>query len=230
MTGPTGDGTSGGADAKRDAEALEPQAGSQASPGPTLFQASAAPTPGGRRWLLVGAVALIGGGALFAARALVKGAPPSASPAKPVVAPPTPVAVPEGETVKVPGGTFSMGSDDGDPDEKPITQVSVAAFELDATEVTIAAYRKCVAAGKCTEPDTGMYCNWRKAGARGPPRQLRRSRASDGVLRVRRPPAPDRGGVGVRRARHGRAQVPMGLGPPGGAALLERRGERPGQR
>jgi len=100
---------------------------------------------------------------------MMKGAPAPASTAKPSVTPPTPVAVPEGEMVKIPGGAFSMGSNDGDPDEKPITQVTVSAFELDATEVTVAAYKKCVAAGKCTEPDKGMYCNWRKEGRENHP-------------------------------------------------------------
>jgi formylglycine-generating enzyme required for sulfatase activity len=71
--------------------------------------------------------------------------------------------------VKVPGGTFAMGSEDGDPDEKPITRVAVSAFELDATEVTVGAYQKCVAAAKCAEPDTGMYCNWRKQGRENHP-------------------------------------------------------------
>ena len=66
--------------------------------------------------------------------------------------------------VTVPGGTFQMGSTDGDEDEKPVTAVTVAPFQLDLTEVTVAAYAKCVAAGTCTAPDTGMYCNWKKAG------------------------------------------------------------------
>ena len=77
---------------------------------------------------------------------------------------PRPLDVPEGTTVHVPGGTFMMGAEDGDPDEKPVSKITVAPFDLDTTEVTVAAYAKCVAAGKCTPPDTGMYCNWKKAG------------------------------------------------------------------
>ena len=40
------------------------------------------------------------------------------------------------------------------------------AFCLDRTEVTVAAYRACVDAGKCTEPDTeaGEACNWDSSG------------------------------------------------------------------
>src|SRR5258707_528885 len=38
--------------------------------------------------------------------------------------------------VWIPAGTFSMGSDDGQPDERPIHDVSVQGFWMDATEVT----------------------------------------------------------------------------------------------
>jgi formylglycine-generating enzyme required for sulfatase activity len=37
-------------------------------------------------------------------------------------------------------------------------------FKLDVTEVTVSAYAACVAAGTCTEPDTGGKCNWRVTG------------------------------------------------------------------
>ncbi len=74
------------------------------------------------------------------------------------------MAVPVGAMVDVPAGTFQMGSADGEPDEKPVATVSVAAFAIDVTEVSVGAFAGCVAAGKCTEPDTGMYCNWHKAG------------------------------------------------------------------
>jgi sulfatase modifying factor 1 len=38
--------------------------------------------------------------------------------------------------VRVPGGTFVMGRDDGPDDEKPAHEVTVAPFEMDETEVT----------------------------------------------------------------------------------------------
>ena len=57
--------------------------------------------------------------------------------------------------VRIEAGRFKMGSDDGEPDEKPIHEVEVAAFDLDRTEVTVADYRRCVAAKACTEPGTG---------------------------------------------------------------------------
>ena len=51
--------------------------------------------------------------------------------------------------VRIPAGTFRMGSEDGEPDEKPLHDVRVAAFEMDATEVTSGAYGACVVAGAC---------------------------------------------------------------------------------
>jgi serine/threonine-protein kinase len=54
--------------------------------------------------------------------------------------------------VKVPAGTFGMGSTSGAKDEAPVHSVSGAAFEMDRYEVTNARYRACEAAGKCTAP------------------------------------------------------------------------------
>jgi formylglycine-generating enzyme required for sulfatase activity len=54
--------------------------------------------------------------------------------------------------VHVPGGTFSMGSPNGvgDEDERPQHQVTLSDYCIDKTEVTVAAYRRCVASGTCT--------------------------------------------------------------------------------
>ena len=68
------------------------------------------------------------------------------------------------EWVRIAGGTFSMGSDDGDSDEKPVHPVTVSSFEMAKSEVTVGQYGACVRAGKCTAPDTGEYCNWGKTG------------------------------------------------------------------
>jgi formylglycine-generating enzyme len=48
-------------------------------------------------------------------------------------------AVPSG-MVLVPGGSFTMGSTDGDSDEKPVHTVAISAFYIGATEVTQAQY------------------------------------------------------------------------------------------
>jgi len=52
------------------------------------------------------------------------------------------------------GGTFVMGSDEGDQYSKPAHTVSLRPFFIDADEVTCEQYKKCVDAGKCTSPTT----------------------------------------------------------------------------
>ncbi len=69
------------------------------------------------------------------------------------------------EWVAIPGGMFMMGSDSGEPDERPVHQVTMPAFEMIRTEVTVAQYQACVDDGVCTEPDQcGSYYNWGVAG------------------------------------------------------------------
>ena len=80
----------------------------------------------------------------------------------------------------VPGGTFSMGSNDGYDDEQPIHDVTIDSFWIDKTEVTNNQYQLCVAAGTCEKPedngsdfngdkqpvvgvswdDADAYCSW----------------------------------------------------------------------
>jgi formylglycine-generating enzyme required for sulfatase activity len=75
---------------------------------------------------------------------------------------------PGSPTVPVPAATFMMGCNlavDPDPtcngSEKPCHEVAPAAFEVDQTEVTVAAYRACVDAGACSEVSTiSVLCNW----------------------------------------------------------------------
>lgn len=52
----------------------------------------------------------------------------------------------------MPGGTFMMGSPAsvGEAQEHPQHPVTVAAFRLDQTLITVNAYNECVRAGKCT--------------------------------------------------------------------------------
>lgn len=83
--------------------------------------------------------------------------------------------------VLIPAGSFTMGSNDGESDEKPPHQVSVEAFYMDKYEVTVAQYQKFLAANPAhqqptnwteqlqntTRPvvyvswnDAVAYCNW----------------------------------------------------------------------
>jgi iron(II)-dependent oxidoreductase len=47
---------------------------------------------------------------------------------------------------------------------QPVHAVTVGAFELTKTEVTVSQYAACVTAGACTAPATGNQCNWEVAG------------------------------------------------------------------
>jgi serine/threonine-protein kinase len=51
--------------------------------------------------------------------------------------------------VAVPTGEVLLGDDQGEPDERPARHQLVAGFALDRTEVTVADYARCVAAGRC---------------------------------------------------------------------------------
>jgi formylglycine-generating enzyme required for sulfatase activity len=72
------------------------------------------------------------------------------------------------EMTLVPAGSFLFGCNERidiecDNAERPGRQVTLAAFRIDRTEVTVAAYRACVRAGQCSMPDVGGYedsCNW----------------------------------------------------------------------
>jgi formylglycine-generating enzyme required for sulfatase activity/serine/threonine protein kinase len=71
--------------------------------------------------------------------------PPVAS-----IAPPPPPTCPTG-MITISGGKFFMGTDDKDaePSERPAHQVTLAPYCIDATEVTVAAYKACSDKGEC---------------------------------------------------------------------------------
>jgi formylglycine-generating enzyme required for sulfatase activity len=63
--------------------------------------------------------------------------------------------------VKIPGGNFMMGSHcDSSSSCNPAHSVNVAPFQLDVTEVTVAAFKACVDVGRCLVPPSERYCNW----------------------------------------------------------------------
>jgi formylglycine-generating enzyme required for sulfatase activity len=53
--------------------------------------------------------------------------------------------------VAVPGGTMTLGA--SDLSDNPPRSVTIASFEIDITEVTVAAYYDCVAAAACSRDD-----------------------------------------------------------------------------
>ena len=68
--------------------------------------------------------------------------PPSYSPQRPKVV----ALVLTNGMVWIPSGTFLMGSDDGQADERPVHEVSVDGFWIDQTEVTNEAFEQFVKA------------------------------------------------------------------------------------
>lgn len=71
------------------------------------------------------------------------------APSSPKPAEPPPPIVPG--MVWIPTGTFQMGSEEGESDEKPVHMETVQGFYLDRTEVTLAKYLACFRDGGCTE-------------------------------------------------------------------------------
>jgi formylglycine-generating enzyme required for sulfatase activity len=71
--------------------------------------------------------------------------------------------------IKIPAGSFSMGSTDdlAYENEKPVRLVHIKAFEISATEITVAQYRACVDKGVCDLEETdqadwgdSQHCNY----------------------------------------------------------------------
>ncbi len=75
--------------------------------------------------------------------------------AKPVPRGPGPAGL---DWVSLPGGTFTMGSDDG-TGLRP-ERVRVGPFQIARTPATVAQYARCVKAGACAPPGSGGRCNW----------------------------------------------------------------------
>jgi len=92
-----------------------------------------------------------------------------------------PSGIKGGEMVKVPAGEFTMGSNSGDSDEKPVHRVYLDEFYIDKYEVTNEQYNQCVNVGPCSpnekydgftapqQPVIGVnwnqantYCRWAK--------------------------------------------------------------------
>ena len=56
------------------------------------------------------------------------------------------------EMVLIPAGEFTMGSNNGNPDEKPVNKFNLDAFYIDKFEVSNLHYKLCVDASECTPP------------------------------------------------------------------------------
>ena len=71
---------------------------------------------------------------------------------------------PPTDMIDVPAGSFIRGCDDQDAhcdaDERPSHRVTLDAFFIDRTEVTVSAYRACVEDAACSVPGTEPDCNF----------------------------------------------------------------------
>jgi formylglycine-generating enzyme required for sulfatase activity len=73
------------------------------------------------------------------------------------------------EMVSIPGGTFTMGSLEL-PSPERLTVVTLSPYFMDRTEVSVAQYKACVKAGKCSVKGvTGAKCNWKASGKENHP-------------------------------------------------------------
>ena len=62
------------------------------------------------------------------------------------------------DMARIPAGSFEMGSEEADSDEKPVHTVNISEFWMDKYEVTNGKYKKCVDAGSCRAPsDSKSY-------------------------------------------------------------------------
>lgn len=71
--------------------------------------------------------------------------------------------------LRIDGGTFLMGVEDGYYQDKPVHEVHVASFYISKDLISVAQYGECVAERLCTEPQKGYYCNWGVPGAEAQP-------------------------------------------------------------
>lgn len=76
-------------------------------------------------------------------------------PARPAKPKPDPTRL---DWVEIAGGTYTMGSPDGDWDERP-RRVTVGRLQVARSEVTVAQYLACVEAGVCKRTEGGVHCN-----------------------------------------------------------------------
>ena len=70
--------------------------------------------------------------------------------------------------VRVPAGSFEMGSND-DEGEQPVHVVTADSFLMDVTEATVRDYEACVRKGMCSPAESGQYCNSGKIDRRDHP-------------------------------------------------------------
>jgi formylglycine-generating enzyme required for sulfatase activity len=145
-----------------------------------------------------------------------------------------------GTLVDIPGGAFAMGCDptahpECDADEAPVHTVTLSAFRIEATEVTVAQWRACVDAYACgalpgalgadDEPVVAVtvdvaegYCAWQRRRLPTEAQWERAARGPDGGLYPWGDDEPDCDRVASRECDGGVTPVathPAGVSPEG---------------
>jgi formylglycine-generating enzyme required for sulfatase activity len=144
------------------------------------------------------------------------------------------IAAPPDDMVLVPAGEFTMGSPEGDPDEKPAHKVLINAFFMDKYEVTVKQYAAFLQESGGDRPaewktmnktanqnrpvmgvdwaDAARYCKW--AGKRLPTEAEweKAARGTDGRLYPwgNDPPTPIHANYGKKEWNNHEALVPVG--------------------
>ena len=98
---------------------------------------------------------------------IVKNSAPSPAPktsqSAPAITPPTNIALSLPEMVRIPGGTFQMGSNTGASDEQPVHSVTLDSFSMSKHEVTVRQYESyCKDTGKQMPEAPTFNTNWSK--------------------------------------------------------------------
>lgn len=72
------------------------------------------------------------------------------------------------QMVSVPGGTFTMGNNNGGEDEAPAHPITLSSYKVDTYEVSYAMYDSCVNQGACSPAhyDDGKCLIWTSSGIR----------------------------------------------------------------
>jgi len=76
--------------------------------------------------------------------------------------------VPKTDWIFIPGGRFTMGTEDFF-DAKPPHMVTIRTFQMSRAPVTVEQYSVCFGKGRCTVPDSTGNCNWGKPGRQNYP-------------------------------------------------------------
>lgn len=134
----------------------------------------------------------------------------------------------------IPAASYAIGSDEGSPESRPRHTVQVAAFQIERTEVTVAAYERFIIATKAPAPwkgaapdstlpvtrvpwgDAANYCAWKYPNGGRLPTEIEWEAAARGSAGRAYPygDAPDAAAVNTASAKRA-GPVPVGSFPRG---------------